>query len=301
MKQRYLIGHIFAIVTVFIWGTTFISTKLLLQDFSAIEVLFIRSFICIITLMAIYPKRLKITDRKQEFYFAFAGLSGITLYHLLENIALTYTLASNVGVIIPIAPFFTAILARFFVKNEKLRTQFFIGFVVAISGIILISFNGSQNLHLNPLGDILAVAAAILWAFYSILTKKISTFGYNPIQSTRRIFCYGLLFMLPAMAFMGFDIQLSNLIKPTNLFNILYLGFGASALCFVMWSVSVKILGAVKLSAYIYLIPVITVVTSVLVLGEKVTLYSTIGVILTLTGLVISEFTFNKKKEKGQV
>ena len=96
--------------------------------------------------------------------------------HLLENIALTYTMASNVGAIISVAPFFTAILSRLFLKSEgKLRANFFIGFVVAMAGVALISFNGSR-MELNPMGDLLAVLAAFVWACYSILTRKNSRF-----------------------------------------------------------------------------------------------------------------------------
>ena len=76
------------------------------------------------------------------------------------------------------APFITAILAQMFMKTgEKLQLNFFIGFVVAMAGIILISFNGSQ-LKLNPVGDILAFTAAFVWACYSILTKKTGSFGF---------------------------------------------------------------------------------------------------------------------------
>lgn len=103
----------------------------------------------------------------------------------LENIALTYSFASNVGVIISIAPFFTAIFANIFLSNEHLKFQFFIGFIFAIIGIFLISFNGNIVLNLNPLGDILAILTSIVWAIYSILTKKIGEFHYNIVQSTR--------------------------------------------------------------------------------------------------------------------
>lgn len=76
--------------------------------------------------------------------------------------------------IISIAPFFTAILAHFFIHSEeKLRLRFFLGFLVAMTGIFLISFNGAK-LQLNPMGDFLAVAAALVWAFYSILSIKIT-------------------------------------------------------------------------------------------------------------------------------
>ena len=104
-------------MTILIWGTTFISTKVLLKAITPIEILFLRFTIGLIVLSLVYPRRLKIKERKQELYFAAAGLCGVTLYYLLENIALTYTFASNVGVIISIAPFFTAVFATSIFKR----------------------------------------------------------------------------------------------------------------------------------------------------------------------------------------
>ena len=164
-------GHLTALITIVIWGTTFISTKILLADFTPIEILFFRFLLGLLVLIAVYPKRLGIKDKKQELTFAAAGLCGICLYYLLENIALTYTMASNVGVIISVAPFFTAVLSHVLLKTEeKLKAQFFIGFIVAMTGICLISF-GSSELKLNPIGDILAIVAAFVWAVYSLLTQ----------------------------------------------------------------------------------------------------------------------------------
>lgn len=295
MQSRKTFGHLAALLTIVIWGTTFISTKILLVDFQPVEILFFRFVMGFLVLLAAYPRRLKTADYKQELTFVLAGLCGICLYYLLENIALTFTLASNVGVIISVAPFFTAILAHFAMRSEeKLRSQFFIGFVVAMAGIILISFNG-RELELNPLGDLLAVVAALVWACYSILTKKISSFGYPVILSTRRTFFYGILFMIPALFLFDFQADLSRFTNITYLFNILYLGLGASALCFVTWNFAVKELGAVKTSVYIYMVPVITVVTSVLILHEQLTLLAGIGTVLTLIGLFLSEYKAERK------
>lgn len=296
MGSKKSIGHFAAFLTIIIWGTTFISTKILLADFQPVEILFFRFVMGFLVLLIIYPRRLKEVNLKQEITFAAAGLCGICLYYLLENIALTYTMASNVGVIISIAPFFTAILAHLFMKSEeKLRINFFIGFTVAMAGIILISFNGSK-LALNPMGDFLAIIAAFVWACYSILTRKISSFGYPVILATRRTFFYGILFMIPALFFFDFQIGLSRFANMTYLLNILYLGLGASALCFVTWNFAVKILGAVKTSIYIYMVPVITTITSVLILKEPVTWISAIGTLLAVVGLFLSEYNGKNKR-----
>lgn len=289
MGTKRTMGHLAALLTIVIWGTTFISTKILLRDFQPVEILFFRFLMGLLALLLVCPKKLKTKDYRQEATFAAAGLCGICLYYLLENIALTYTLASNVGVIISVAPFFTAILAHWLLKGEEtLHLRFFVGFVLAMAGILLLCWNGTQ-LAMNPKGDILAVAAALVWACYSILTKKISSFGYSVILSTRRTFFYGLLFMLPTLFFFDFHVDLSRLVQWSNLLNLIYLGLGASALCFVTWNFAVKELGPVKTSVYIYMVPVITVITSVLILHEPLTLMAGAGTILTLIGLFLSE------------
>ena len=289
MNQKKTIGHLSALLTILIWGTTFISTKVLLADFQPIEILFFRFVMGLLALLIVYPHRMPKTTGRQELIFAGAGLCGVCLYYLLENIALTYTMASNVGVIISVSPFFTAILSHIFLKQgEKLRASFFIGFVVAMVGIALISFNGSA-LQLNPAGDLLALLAAFLWACYSILTRKIRDFGFHTIQTTRRVFFYGILFMIPALFLFDFKLELGRFANITYLLNIIFLGLGASALCFVTWNFAVRLLGAVKASVYIYLVPVITVAASVLILREPFTWLTGAGTILTLAGLFLSE------------
>lgn len=302
MDNKETKGHLSAALTIFIWGTTFISTKVLLKDFQPVEILFIRFAIGFAALCLICPRRLRLRERKQELTFLAAGLCGICLYYLLENIALNLTLASNVGVIISVAPFFTAILTRLTGwgggSEAKLGIRFLAGFGVAILGICLISFGGGR-LEINPAGDLLALAASFLWACYSVLSRKIGEYGYPTVQATRRSFAWGLLFMLPAMLLSDCRLGMERFARPENLGNILFLGFGASALCFVTWNYAVQRLGAVQTSVYIYLVPVITVVTSALFLGEKLTKMSALGTALTIAGLFISEWKLKEKKRRN--
>ena len=96
--------------------------------------------------------------------------------------------------------------------------------------------------------------------------------------------------MVPALFFFDFEMGMERFADLTHLLNILYLGLGASALCFVTWNFAVKALGAVKTSVYIYMVPVITVVTSMLVLKEPMTLVSIVGTVLAVAGLFLSEY-----------
>ncbi len=297
IERKTIKGHLSAFFTIFVWAATFISIKLLLTEFSPIEIMFYRLVLAYLALLAASPRFIRINNLKEELLFLGAGLCGVTLYLIFQNSALNLTQASNVSVLISISPFFTAIFSRFFVKEEQFRSNFFLGFGISIIGIFLIGFNGNFILKLNPLGDILAILSAIVWAGYTVIMKKISLLDLSTIQYTRKIFFYGLLLLLPFLNVLGFNLDLSRFSSLPNVLNIVFLGVGASALCFVTWNYAVSVMGAVRTSVYIYLIPIITIIISALVLQEKITLVALLGVLLILLGLFISERNTNSTQQ----
>lgn len=289
--SRQTVGHMAALFTILNWGTTFIATKVLLRAFTPVEILVIRFLIGLAALYIACPRLLVVRNWKQELAFLAAGLTGGCMYYLMENIALTYTTAANVGVIVTAAPLFTALFAWKAGTGEgRPGKRFLLGFLTAMAGICLISFHSVSDVSLDWRGDLLALGAAAVWGLYSVLIKRIGTFGYPVLQTTRRTFLYGLLFMIPASMTMEFQWGLDRLAEPVYLGVFLYLGVGACALCFVTWSVAVGALGPVKTAVYLYLSPVITLVCSVLILKEELSAASLAGAALTLAGLLLSQW-----------
>jgi len=290
--SRYrVIGHVLAFVTIFFWGITFISTKLLLSDLSPTQILLVRFLIGYFSLWIAFPKFIKPFSFKDELLVFLAGISGITIYFLFENIALSFTTASNVGLLVSVAPITTAILAHYFTRDEKFTKNLFIGFVFAIGGIFLIVSNKFAGFSINFNGDLLALAAAISWGFYSIILKKIGN-KYNYIHLTRKIFFYGVITIAPISFFIGDSYKISTFSSPSIIFNILFLGLIASALCFYMWSIALSRLGTIKASAYIYLLPLITMLMSVIVLNEIITTLMIVGACLIIIGTYLAENGF---------
>ena len=286
MKQT-IKGHGAALLSVMIWGTTFISSKIVLAHLSPIALLIYRFLVGLAVLTLLEPHKMVLKKKSDEVYFIFAGITGVTLYYLLENISLTYTTASNAGVIVSTVPFFTALAAWILRKEKCMSVRFLGGFALALSGIALISFQGG-SISLNPLGDFLALCAAFVWGFYSVFSKWISEKEYPVIAATRRIITWGLLFMIPFGFFMGFSFEPEILFRPGVLFHVVYLGISASAMCFVLWNYAVDRLGVITSGVYIYLTPVATVALSVPVLHETFTWYTGAGMLLTIVGLVMS-------------
>ena len=113
-------GHLLTI-TILCWGATFVSTKVLLTDFTPIEILITRFSIGLTILYIIRPQKLKLRHEVHRKYLVVAALAGITLYYLMENLALTDTYASNVGIISSTAPLFAAILASFVLRKHLFK------------------------------------------------------------------------------------------------------------------------------------------------------------------------------------
>jgi len=291
--NKPIIGHLAAFFTIFFWGITYISTKILLVSLTPIEIMFFRLVLAVITLTLASPPQLSRTGAERptfhtEWKIMLAGLCGVTLYFMLQNIALSHTQASNVSVLISIAPLLIALISQL-VLDVQLKNGFIIGFAAAITGVILITYNGTFILKLNPLGDALSILAALVWALYSVIIKVINTPQNKILPLTRKVFTYGLLFLLPVLPLFEFQLGLERLSELPILLNLLFLGVVASASCFATWNYAVQTLGPVTTSVYIYLGPVITVITSALVLDETITPLAVLGLVLVLTGMVLSE------------
>lgn len=287
--------HLIALFTVMVWGTTFVSTKVLLDTFTPLWILLIRFAIGTVALCALRPHILKLKERKHEWLFIFAGATGIAAYYLLENIALVFTSATAVGVIVAASPLFTGILSRMIGVSKRLSVWFFAGFAVAMAGLILVSWANLTSEATNEsaaslIGDTLALLAGLIWAIYSLLVNRISELGYETIAATKRTFLWGLVFIVPfTILFGGSPTDPLTMLEPQNSLNLLFLGFIASAACFVTWTVSVKHLGATISTTYIYLVPAITATSSILILGEPFTVAIVAGLALTIAGLFLSQ------------
>jgi drug/metabolite transporter (DMT)-like permease len=315
-SEKTAAGIILASASVLIWGITFVSTKYLLESFSALEILILRFIAAYIGLWIMSPHILQLEKKSQELLFVAAGLCGVTVYQFMENVAISFTSASNVSIIVSICPFFTAVIAQIFLHEKHLSIRFVVGFIVAILGVALVSLNGAVVFHLNPKGDFLALAAAVSWGFYSLFVSKINALGIPTIQATRRMFFWAIVCMIPIAVF-GYAVHggnsasaavsanaglnqtavildaAVNKMRFANLFNwvnLLFLGLGASAFCFVAWNKACSLLGTVRATIGIYLIPVVTVVFAFFALGEKITIMGICGALLTIFGLVLSEW-----------
>jgi len=287
-KNKTVLYHFIAILTVAIWGVTFISTKILLNNgLTSVEIFFYRFVLAYFCALFISHDKFRANTLKDEFLFFLCGLCGGSLYFIAENTALEKTMAANVSLIICTAPVITAVLARCFDK-EPLPGNFFFGSIIALLGVALVVFNGSIVLKVSPLGDLLTLFAAIMWAFYCLLLKRLSQ-SYSTLFITRKVFYYGVVSLFVYFIFHPLNVNAELLSRPEVYLNLLFLGIFASMLCYLMWNAAVNVLGVSQTANYIYVVPLVTILTAAVFLDEPVTVASVVGAVGIIGGVYIAE------------
>lgn len=293
MAHKY---HIVAFLTVAVWGTTFVWTKLLIiNGLSPAQIFTLRFIIAYVLLtgFSLWRGRHKwLSDNwRDELTMMALGLTGGSMYFLTENESLRFTTATNTSLIVCSCPLFAMLIIALFYKSERFSRLQALGSLLALIGMAAVVLNGHFVLHLSPLGDTLAFSACICWALYTLLMKPVMG-RYPAMFITRKVFFYGILTILPYYIFVPDMPSWDVLMRPEVALNLLFLGSVASMLCYLTWSWCMKGLGAVICTNWVYVNPITTIIAAWLILDEQITVYFLIGSILIITGMYLS----SKKK-----
>ena len=278
--------YIAAFLIVVVWGCTFVQTKVLINaGLRPDEIFTLRFVIAYLLILPFSWKRLFLGSVRDELIALSLGLTGGSLYFIVENYALAYGYCSNVSLIVCLTPLVTALIVGWRYPAERLGKGGALGSLLALGGMALVVFNGNFVLRLSPLGDVLALAACLCWALYSLLIKHLGA-RYDNMLITRKVFGYGLLTIIPLLLWRGMDFGIVIDGGARVWGNIVFLGVVASMLCFLGWNWCLARLGTVRATNFLYLNPVVAIVSSALVLGERVTWIAVLGAVLILAGLI---------------
>ena len=330
--------HLVAFITVAIWGSTFVFTKMLLQaGISPAQIFTLRFIIAYILLLAFVFLRDKVTssppesggargglnNRKQEaeqtpsgspysggekeasfrwfcrswqdeLLMIALGITGGSVYFLAENAAMLFTTATNTSLIVCSCPLFAMLLfALFFRQSEKVTRIQALGSLIAFLGMAVVVLNGHFVLHLSPLGDLLAFAACLCWAVYSLL-MKVAVRIHSSLFITRKVFIYGLLTIIPYYILVPSEASIFfsspfHLFTISTILNLLFLGVVASMLCYLIWNWVIGKLGPVVATNWVYFNPITTILFAWWLLDEKITIWFLLGSALILLGMYLAD------------
>lgn len=298
-RHNLLFFHFIAFITVAIWGTTFVSTKvLMLHGLSPAQIFTLRFSIAYVLMLCFSHTKIRSNSWKDEGTMALLGITGGSLYFLSENESLNYTTTTNTSLIVCSCPLIAMLLVRFVYRSTaRIHVLQMLGSCLAFVGMIIVVLNGRMILHLSPRGDTLAFTACFCWAIYSLLMKSVST-QYDAAFITRKVFFYGTMTILPYYLYDPHWSGIDTLLQPTVIYNLLYLSCLASTLCFLLWNWCIAKLGAIKATNWVYFNPITTIIFAAWILNESITPFFLLGASFILIGMYIAnKHTSNETKE----
>ena len=293
-SNNRLLYHFVAFIIVAIWGSTFVFTKmLLLAGLSPAQIFTLRFIIAYVLLMGYSLSkrsfRLFSNNWRDELLMLVLGITGGSVYFLAENAAMLFTTATNTSLIVCSCPLFAMLLfAVVYRHSEHISKVQALGSVLACMGMAVVVLNGHFVLHLSPLGDLLAFAACLSWAVYSLLMKP-ATERYSTLFITRKVFFYGLLTIIPYYLIVPGFPSLDVLLRSDVLWNLLFLGVVASMICYVAWNWVISRLGAVVATNWVYFNPITTILFAWWLLHEQITIWFLLGTVFILVGMYLAD------------
>ena len=288
-KQK-ITGHIFAFIVVSIWSITYVATDMLLANgITALQILVLRFFLALGVLYILKPKLYLPKSFKEELGFVFIAMFGMFFYYVLENFAIGKTDGTNVSIIISFVPILTTLASAFFTKKTGITSLTILGFAIAISGVVMVVFNGTVTLDFDFFGYILAFGAALCWTVYSVLLEKYLV-RFDSIIITRRMLIYTLIPLTP-MTFIidGIPNMKTFVETPVLIACISLLGIFGGSLCYHWWNKATRNLGVVITTNYLYMSPFITMVFAFFATKTPITAMGICGAILILFGVILSD------------
>ena len=281
--------HVAAFAMILVWGISFLNTRVLLDaGLTPTEIFVARFTIAYLSLLVISRFKVRFTGWRDELLFVVCGVAGGSAYFIAENTALELTLISDVAVLVSIAPLTTALMGAIFYRDERITLLTGVGMVIAFIGSVMLALKDGLVWGDSVLGDLLAMLAALVWAFYSMALKRLNR-TYTTLFITRKLFFYGILSALPLLALEDTQINMDVLRQPAVWGNLLYLGLVCSMAAYFIWGITVKRIGAVRASNYFYLSPIISMIAAAIWFGERTNAIAYIGCVLILAGVIMAE------------
>lgn len=291
MINKKTVTYLEALFAVVVWGANFVATKDMVREISPVTIIWLRFGMGFLILGAAtaWRKQFALPQKSEWAYLALLGFIGITFHQWLQATGLITAAATTTAWIVATIPIFTAILG-WLVLREKLGWLAIVGIVLATFGVLLIVSKGNLSAlaagNFGTPGDFLVLISAVNWAVFSVLSRR----GLASQPAARMMF-YVMFFgwLFTSLWLFGFGPGLSEIpqLSTRGWGNILVLGIFGSGLAYIAWFDALREIPASRLSAFIYIEPLVTVLVAALWINETISAASLIGGGIVILGVYL--------------
>lgn len=297
LQRRFspaLLANAAILLTMLFWGTSFINTKIALNEIPPVTLAFIRfaltSVLLLFALRKTEPR--SALDKTDGWKIALAGFTGIAIYFCFENTGIYYTTASNASLIASLAPILSIALNMLFFR-ARLSVLEGLGVALGIGGAYLtVTANGNLDFSSDHfLGNLFMLGAMMAWSFYTILSKHLQGRRSGLFLVTYQTL-FGTLLLAP-LALLEYDRW--QAFSFLALAQILYLAVLCSGVGYFLYIYALKELDVAVTTLYLNLIPVIGVISGYLILDERILPIQLVGGGVILLAIFIANLDKTRK------
>jgi drug/metabolite transporter (DMT)-like permease len=286
-KEKFT-SSLYALISISFWGVSFVSTKAVLDKLDPFSIIVIRfgiGALFLFSLILLQRNRLIVSYRYLP-HLMILGVFGVFIHQVLQATALLAIDASSAGWLISFSPIFTVILSMLFL-HDRMNLIKAAGMMLAILGVLLVTTSKSgQSFEFQfNIGFILMLLSTLNWAVYSVLLKRLKI-PYPSLVVTFYMSIIGLLLTTPFLL-RNKGWESLSLLNHTEWAHLIFLGVFVSGIAYWYWGKALEVLEASKVSMFLYLEPITTLIAAVLLLHEKVFFINVVGGVIIIIGVVI--------------
>lgn len=275
---------------VLIWGTAFVSIKVLGEVLTPLELTWFRyvPFLLIFAVWLALRRRDRFAQLSGSDWirYAIAGALGVLGYHLPLNFA-TSSLAGGTpitggmaAILVATTPLWT--LFYLALGGQRPRRRVVMGAAIAFFGVALVVYGRPGTGTGGLWKALVGLLAPILWSGYNIVAKPLAD-RHGSLFTAGLTNGLGTLMLLPAGLSFGTEPLMA--FEARHWFWLAYLSLAATVGGYILWNNGLKKLGPAQVTAYIFAIPVVATAAGTLLIAEPVTLWFLVGAGLVLYGL----------------
>ncbi|APJ05187.1 hypothetical protein AXG55_12480 [Silvanigrella aquatica] len=280
------------------WGANFNVGKFVVEYLPPTVAAALRfSLASIVILIIVYfkEKQFKMAIKENFIMYLLLGFIGVAGFNGFFFLGLKFTSSFNGALIMATNPILTASLAVFILKDSFNKNLLY-GMLLSLFGVLIIVTNGSLSKLMNlqiSVGDYFIMLGNICWALYCVLCKRFLK-NSKPLITTAMTMLSGTILLI-LLAYQDFN--LTELISlPYSVYmSIFYMSIFGAVLAYLFWNMGVNNLGVGKTSIWFNMVPVFTVIIS-LIMGQSFYFIQIIGGFIVILGVIFSLNFFNFKK-----
>jgi drug/metabolite transporter (DMT)-like permease len=290
--KKNLAPQLGALLAVIFWGISFVATKAALRELSPVTLIFARFAMGTALLFLLARRRgpLELPPRDAWPPLALMGLSGVFIHQMLQAFGLRLTTAVQTGWLIGLIPIWSALLSAA-LGRERFGPWKVAGLAGGFAGAALLITRGRLGAGSFQLpatrGDFLILLSTLNWAAYSLLAQG-TVKRLGPTRATAWSMLIGWLMLAPFFAGQQGWREVPGL-SPAGWGALLFLGIGCSGLGYLFWYGALERIEVSRVAAFLYLEPLVTLVTAVLLLGEPVTATAVAGGLIVLGSVYLMQ------------